>query len=219
MMELLSGAVLSAFEGVLNRVIALDPAAAPRLRALAGTRVLVESTLPAMRVSIQVHEQGVLLGTGADGTADAIVRGPASALLELLLAGSGKLSLYGKDVKVRGDLEKVQRLQHLLLDLRIDWEYELSKVIGDVPTQGLADLLRGGLDTLRKSRGSLRMDLDEYLHEEQRLFPGRPEMDAFHTQLHKLRLDLDRLAARLDLAASKLTSQPLGVDLPTRHDE
>src|SRR5690606_11009118 len=126
---------------------------------LAGTRVLVESTLPALRVSIQVHEQGVLLGTGVDDSADAVVRGPASALLELLLAGSGKLSLYGKDVKVRGDQEKVQRLQHLLLDLRIDWEYQLSRVSCDVPTHALADLLHGGLDTLRKGTGSLRMDL------------------------------------------------------------
>ena len=57
---------------------------------------------------------------------------------------------------------------------------------------------------LRQGSRSLMMDLDEYLHEERRLFPGRNEVEAFQASLQELRLDLDRLAARVERLDRKI---------------
>lgn len=214
MVDVLSGAALAAFEKILNRAIALDPASQDGLKALAGTRVHVECTLPPLQLSIFVHEGGLLLGSGAGEGADAWLRGPAPALLELLVSRSGNYSLYGKDVKARGDLEKVQRLQRLLRDLRIDWEFYLSRIIGDVPVQTLSDALGAMGEFLRRGAGSFTMDVDEYLHEERRSVPGSEELESFYRALHTLRLDIDRLAARVERVASRAVEELFDSDPP-----
>jgi ubiquinone biosynthesis protein UbiJ len=48
------------------------------------------------------------------------------------------------------------------------------------------------------------MDLSEYLQEESRIVPAKPEIEAFMDGVDILRSDVDRLHARVERLAAKL---------------
>ena len=59
----------------------------------------------------------------------------------------------------------------------------------------------------RQSNTRLRRNLEDYLREEIRIVSGPHEADRFADQLHDLRLQLDRLAARAQALDERLSKR------------
>src|SRR5690606_34262424 len=150
MSSLFGSAAYGALEAALNRLLALDGASAGKLAALLGSRFRFDCTQPPLSVHILATERGLLLSGSAELEADVSLRGTALALASLL-NDSQLYSFHGSGLEVKGDLDKARRLQELLGGLRIDWEYQLSKAIGDIPSHLFGQLLRGGLDLARQN--------------------------------------------------------------------
>jgi ubiquinone biosynthesis protein UbiJ len=191
-------ALLLPVELAINGVLALDAATKLRLAALDGGTLGVHSTQPSANVFIKVQGNRLHLSALHEGGETASLHGPAAALLGLLLRREPTESLHASKVELRGDTAFVQQLQALLRDLDIDWEYHLSKLVGDIPTQAAADTMRKADAELRRAGTRMRENVSEYLFEESGMLPHADELDAFYRDIADLKLRADRVQARLD---------------------
>lgn len=201
---LLQTALLLPLELTINGVLALDAASKARLLRLDGRTLALHATQPQMTLFICIRSAGLHLTITHEGATTASLHGSASALLGLLLRREPIDSLLTKNVELRGDTAFVQELQALLLGLDIDWEYQLSKLTGDIPTQTLASGLREAGSFIRKTGSRLREDVSDYLHEESGVLPTATALEAFYREIAELQLRVDRLQARLEHHSCRL---------------
>jgi ubiquinone biosynthesis protein UbiJ len=89
-------------------------------------------------------------------------------------------------------------LAEVLQDLELDWEYEVSRWLGPVGAHLLGSSVRRQSEWLRQSADSLQQNLAEYLSEESRALVGTAEAETRFAELDRLKLDLDRLDARIE---------------------
>src|SRR5690606_458972 len=123
-----------------------------------------------------------------DGIRDFHVTGVQTCALPILLS---------PEVELTGDTQVLVRLQSIFSDLQIDGEAALARWLGPVAAHGLGELARGGRNWFGSARQSLERAVGDYLTEEGRQLVGRAEADASAAMIHELRLQLDRLDARL----------------------
>lgn len=196
-LNLLLSTALSSVEAILNKALVLDPMSQKKLAKLQGKIFSVKCTNPEISIFITVHEEGFLLSPFIADEADSEISGSADELLKLLFAKDKSNIIRNNDIQIKGDATDIQDLQTIIFDLNIDWEYQLSKFIGDIPTQTLSD----GLDLIKnfisKSATSFKTDIDEYIHEEVKIIPTANELEDFYYRIDALRLRLDRSQARL----------------------
>ncbi len=195
--ELLLSSAFSGAEELLNKALELDPASKNKLFGLSGKVFEVKCTSPEFSIFITIHEQGFLLSPFFDGNSDAKISGKASGLLELLTSSDKEKVIRSKAIKLQGDTEAIQQFQSMLFELNIDWEYHLSKLIGDIPTQTLSEGLDFLGDFLKKTGTSIQSYIDEYAHNEANLFPHDEEIESFSQRINQLRLKVDRSEARI----------------------
>jgi ubiquinone biosynthesis protein UbiJ len=187
----------STIEKILNRGLPRSPRARELCGELAGrslgvevrglTRILVTSSGPALHCT-----------TDATGVADADVSG--SALNLLALAGSAPEAVLQKgSVQIRGDADVAAKYRELGRLLTPDLEEELSLAIGDVPAHQLGRLARAIIGWSRESAATAAQNFAEYFaHERADLVP-RAEAEQFTAGVDKVREDVDRLEARINL--------------------
>lgn len=200
---MLTQALLAAVERGLNRVLALDSTALPRLARLNGRVIAVECQAPAVQLFILADGQGLRLASQWAGAVDCTLRAPAGALLRLALAKDKQAVLHEPEVDLDGDSGALMELAGVLQDLDLDWEYELSRWLGPVPTALLAGHLRSRAGWTRENLNSLQLSLADYLSEESRTLVGKREADARFAELDDLKLSLDRLDARIERLAQR----------------
>ncbi|MBF7053753.1 SCP2 sterol-binding domain-containing protein [Halomonas sp. KAO] len=192
--------LLAAAERTLNALLARDPAASSRLARLAGQRLLLRLENPELALAIHFHPGGLDLlraEGGAEEDHDAVVELDAESLGALLGGASMERLMFQGRLAVRGRIPLLEATRDLLLDLDLDWEGELARWLGDIPAHSLAEGLRRlGRFGLR-SRDEFYADLSEYLVEEARLLPGRPQLEVLRDHLTELEVASDRLEARL----------------------
>src|SRR4051794_23869375 len=187
----------SFLENVLNRGLPRSPRAQQLCAELAGRRVAVVVAgrywlLESIGLSLR------LTPAAADVQADAVVRGGPLSLLAL--SGSQPEAVLQRgDVRIDGDAELAQKFRGLLGLLRPDLEDELSLVVGDVPAHQIGRFARAAFAWTRKAAETTVRNAAEYLGHERRDLVPRGEADQYLQGVDKLREDVDRLAARIDL--------------------
>ena len=196
---MLSGALLRAAERSIAAALARDPVTARRISALAGKRILISSRQPDWQLWLMPAHGTINLRTTSDAPADVELHAPASLLARLLVSSDRKAVLQDPDVELLGDSQVLIALQNALADLQLDGEAELARWLGPVAGHAIGSALRRSHQWGRDSRASLRQTLAEYLTEESRQLVGQAEARARAEQLHDLRLQLDRLEARVAL--------------------
>ncbi len=190
---------LASSETLLNSLIAMDAAMPTKLHPLASKMLRVECDFPPLSFNMLVSENSILLMQGEADAANARVKGSAAALAGLLADNVKSIdrgSARNNRAVISGDTDFLQDLKGVLTRLDIDWEYQLSKVIGDIPTQVVSDCLAGTREFARQSADNLRDDLDAWLHEEKKLFPDASQLETYLRAVDRLRLSVDRLEAR-----------------------
>ena len=202
---LLSGLLASVESGV-NRILRLDSTALARMRPLTGKVIAVECASPALHLFILPSDEGLLLAAQWAADADCTLRAPASSLLHLALSKDKTAVLHSPQVDLEGDSHVLMELAAILQDLELDWEFELSRWIGPVATALIAGHVRSRANWYQHGFASLNQNLAEYLSEEARTLVGEREAQARFNELDQLKLDLDRLEARVERLSRSLNS-------------
>ena len=199
---------LASAESAVNRVLKLDSTAQARLASLAGKVIAIACTMPAITVYLIPLENGIQLAKQWHAPADCTLTAPATLLLKLGTSSDKTRVLHHPDVAIDGNSALLMDLADILQNLELDWEYELSRWLGPVPTALLSGHLRSRRDWLAQSAHSLHLNAADYLAEESRALVGRSEADMRFTEIDHLKLDLDRLDARITLLL-KRNQKPL----------
>ncbi|MGG5287740.1 ubiquinone biosynthesis accessory factor UbiJ [Pseudomonas shirazensis] len=200
---LLAG-LLASVEHGLNRVLRLDSTALPRLAALEGKVIAIDCLQPALQLYILLDEDGLLLAAHWESEADCTLRAPAGSLIQLAVAKDKTAVLHSPQVQLHGDSAVLLDLVAILQDLELDWEYELSRWLGPVPTALLAGHLRLRARWTRQGLARFSQNLSEYLAEESRTLVGRREAEAAFSELDRVKVDVERLEARIRRLARSL---------------
>lgn len=195
--KLLFSSALSNAEFFLNKALMLDPISKKKLAKLSDKIFTIKCTTPDLSIFMTIYKEGFLLSPVIIDKADSEISGSANELLKLLFAKDKGNIIRNNNIQLKGDIASIQELQTILFELNIDWEYQLSKFIGDVPTQTFSDGLGLLQNFLNKSATNLKTDIDEYIHEEAKIVPAANELEEFYYRIDALRLRLDRSHARL----------------------
>ncbi|WP_434678440.1 SCP2 sterol-binding domain-containing protein [Pseudomonas sp. R1-18] len=198
-------ALLAGAEHGINRVLRMDSTAIPRLAALSGRVIAVDCRDPALRLFIIPSDEGLMLASEWAAEADCTLRAPAASLLRLALSRDKTAVLHGPDVELDGDSGLLLELAGVLQDLELDWEYEVSRWLGPVGSQLVGGHLRSQARWSRDNFASISRNLADYLAEETRTVVGKHEAEARFAELDQIKLDLERLEARVARLAQSST--------------
>lgn len=190
---------MASAESAVNRVLSLDSTAQARLAPLAGKVIAVVCTMPAITVYVIPLETGIQLAKEWHAPADCTLSAPANLLLKLATSADKSAVLHHPDVDLDGNSAVLMELADILQGLELDWEYEVSRWLGPLPTALISGHLRSRRDWMVQSAQSLHLNTVDYLAEESRTLVGRIEADMRFNEIDQLKLDLDRIDARIAL--------------------
>jgi ubiquinone biosynthesis protein UbiJ len=183
---------------VINRYLAMDPAACSRLAGLDSRVIALELRGFDLRLVFRVQGQGIVFLDDTELKPDTLLRGTPISLARLGLGrGNTTDTLFSGEVEIEGDVETGQGFKAILDGIDIDWEEQLAGYTGDVLAHQLGNAARRMSRWLRHGRLTLEKDLSEYLQEELRLVPARIEIENLLEDIARLGMDVDRLEARL----------------------
>jgi ubiquinone biosynthesis protein UbiJ len=194
-MEELLIAICAAVEGGFNTLIDMDPDARRRLSAMQGKLIAVRLKGIDLSLYLLPTDRGIQVHPHYSGEPDTEILGTPMGLLSLGLGNSD--AMFEGEVEIRGDVELGQAFKRLLDRLDIDWEEQLSRLTGDALAHHIGRVVRGGLGWGARTLNTLARDVAEYLQEESRDLPTRPEITPLMNGIDDLRDDVDRLEARL----------------------
>jgi ubiquinone biosynthesis accessory factor UbiJ len=197
-------AVLATLETVVNYYLSLDPEGAARLGDLQGRVILIELAGFGTRVYVVPGDGGLQLFGDYAGEPDCVLYGTPLALARMGVSGQREDQLFSGEVRIAGDTHLAQAFGNFLGGLEVDWEEQLSRLLGDAAAHQVGVQVRSVERWGRRTSDILTQDIQEYLQEEARLLPGRYETRAFLDDVDRLRDDVDRLAARVERLANAL---------------
>ncbi len=196
--QLLAGGL----EAALTTYLRLDPDSLPRAAALAGKAIAVELVFttagaagPRLTLYLLPAADGIRVTDYYPGTLDVRVRGTPLELANQFRRGSGEGMETG--VEVQGDTQLAKAFQELLGGIDIDWEEQLSRLVGDAVAHQIGNAVRELRAWGRQALATLFQNTAEYFQQETRDLPPSGALAAFMDAVDTLRSDTDRLEARL----------------------
>lgn len=188
---------LSLIEQILNGHVRESTAAQDKLSELDGKRMSVEIAGPDLSYTLIAADERLSVASGADGTADARLRGTPLALLEAFR--SDGIDSFGTDrLTMAGDAQVAEEFATLLRLARPDLEEQLSHLTGDVVAHKVGRAVRDVGDWSAQALSALLMNSSEFLQEESRALPARVEVERFFADVDSLRESADRVAQKIE---------------------
>jgi ubiquinone biosynthesis protein UbiJ len=189
--------LLSLIEQILNGHVRESTAAMDRLKDLDGRRMSVELVGPDLSYTLIAADGKLAMESGADGTADARLRGTPLALLEAFR--SDGIESFGTDrLSMAGDAQVAEEFAALLRLARPDLEEQLSHLTGDILAHKVGRAFRDVGDWSAQVLSALLMNSSEFLQEESRALPARIEVERFFTDVDRLRESTDRVSQKIE---------------------
>ena len=186
--------IAAGLETALNRYLRLDPDILPRLAALDGTVIAIEPEGVGLSFYLLPGASGIRVMDRYEGESTVRIRATPLALARQWRGQR----VAGGEIAVEGDVAVGREFQAILAQLDIDWEEQLSKVVGAAVAHQLGNLWRGFRGWGRRTSDILLRDGAEYLQQELRALPPRHAVEQFLSAVDTLREDADRLAARIE---------------------
>lgn len=193
--------LLKLLEQALNRYVQLDPEFVGRWQKLQGKVIAIELLPMHCAFSMVFSQEKILLSYYGDQqqkkTPQVFIKGTPLALLQVALTDKNRHQFFAEDVLIEGDAELAQQVVHVFDQLEIDWEEHLARMLGDFPTYHLGNLFRKTKKFKDRINETITQNFNEYLHEEKEFFPTTEALQDFFHEVDVLRLDVDRLDAKI----------------------
>jgi ubiquinone biosynthesis protein UbiJ len=190
--------LLQPFESILNRNIKQSATARALCERLNGKVFAVHVTGVPVRIYFVAGEGRLSLASKHEGSADATISGTPLSLFGMMGARP-EAAIRGGAVRIEGDAEIAQAFRDLLAHARPEAEEELSRIIGDVAAHQLSRMGQSLFEFSRRAANTFAQNIGEFLQEEGRDVPSRPEISEFFDEVDRLRNDVERTEARLAL--------------------
>lgn len=190
-------------EAAINRYLALDPELLGKLAAFDGKVIKIEIAGANKTLYMFPGEQGISVSTEFEGDVDTTLRGSPLSLFKMGMVKNAASMLLKGEVEISGDTRLGHQFKALFSQMDIDWSEPLAELIGDTLAhqihQSGKKLGQWGKGTIT----SVASSLSEYLQEESRDVVTETELEIFNDAVDKIRNDVDRLQAKINLIRQK----------------
>lgn len=105
-------------------------------------------------------------------------------------------------IEIQGDAHIASVLQNTFRAIEIDWEEILSDYVGDTVAHQVGLGVKKISAILMDKKANAQLDVRDYLQDNIQVVPTREEVDAFISEVDKVRAHLDRLDARVNRLGS-----------------
>lgn len=175
---------------LVNLALRLDPQAQSALYQLAGHCLAVEFANFSITLYFLISSDAITILSRYDKTPNTKLRGELFSMLAQ------------KDIYIEGDPHFAQKFQQLFKRIDIDWEEQLSKLVGDGLAQQIGSQTKKQFKFIKKIFDTIKLNLVEYLQEETNQLPPTLEVQAFISNVDILRNDVERLALKIQRIAT-----------------
>jgi ubiquinone biosynthesis protein UbiJ len=190
---------------VINRYLALDPESKKRLHDLENKVITLE--LAENIFQLQFISSGIAIKTHNFLSPDAVIKGRPLSLLHMSIDKKNRKKFFAEDISIEGNIEVGQQVIDLFDALEIDWEEYLSQGLGDVAAHQFTRFTRKIQSFGKRIHATLAQNINEYVHEEANVTPPSEALKDFYQDIDNLRMDTDRLEARIQQLATKLANK------------
>jgi len=187
---------MSLVEKLLNEALALDPESQAKVARLEGKVIGLHISGLDLKFYLMPCAEGLKLHSYLEGEPDVFIKGGPVGLMRVGLSNDAS-ALFGEGVEIEGDMDLGRKVQRIIDGLDIDWEEQLSRLMGDIAAHQVGNFLRGASQWSRNTSETFSEDVVEYLQEESRDLVVRAELDEFLDRIDVLRMDADRLEQRI----------------------
>ena len=106
-------------------------------------------------------------------------------------------ALFDGTVTVKGDTSTARRLKQIMDDLDVDWEEQLSGVVGDTASHQLFRFAGGLFQMFEQGAERVRSETSEFLKGRADVAVSEEEVKEFCDSVDTMRSDVDRLEAKI----------------------
>ena len=188
----ISAAITASIESVINTALRYDPASLQKIAAINDV-LAIQSTTPSLTLYCQGSSDGVRIMSHCEAPTATQLTGTPLALISLLKKPT---TLANSGVDIAGSVGLLQRWQGILNELDIDWEDAISSVLGDIAGPVAAKTILGGLSWSKHQGDEQARLVKEYITEELKVTPSKPELKIFSDAVSEIKMDAERLQAR-----------------------
>lgn len=199
--------LLASLNKAINAYLDLDPESSQRIRKLQGKAITIEFLPFNFIFQCAFDEKGMHLQSHNNLETDTTLRGTPIQMLGMVLTKDNRHRFFAEDLRIEGDAEFGQRVVELFDHLRIDWEEYMSHFIGDVPAYHVNHFLKNVSAWLNTTQKSVVGNINEYIHEEASWLPAREALNDFFIEIDNLRMDTDRMEAKLKNLLMKMEDE------------
>ncbi len=200
--------LIAVLETGLNRYLALDSNKEDLLIPLKG-KIIALTIQPFNETlylcptgdTIQIIDQTV---TPPDTT----ISGSVWALGLMGISAKPMRSVFSGEIKIEGDIQTGKLFQELFKKLDIDLEGLLAQYTGEGIASRISQFFRTGQEWGKETVETFKLNTAEFLQEETRELPAKPEIDIFYQEVDELRMACDRLDSRINRLAQHITIKP-----------
>ena len=204
-MKTLILATFAGLENLVNKALQYDPNARQQLSALAGQVFNIQVLQTDLEFWLRIEDDQIVFMTHWENEPDAAITGTLANLVSVIRHEDKTQGLMEYNVKVAGHSQSLTKLQHIADQLNIDWEAALADVVGDLPGHLLADGVRQVHGFAQSVLGNLSRSSRNFIREESDWFAHPAVTEEFANDLSQLRLQTDRLEARIRRLSQRLS--------------
>ena len=189
--------IASVLERALNATLAMDPASVQLLAKLDGRVIAMNIESIDGSFYLLPHRERVTIEINHDQNPDIVIKGGLLAYVRSATASVRGSANPDQLLEISGDAHSVAVLRDFLRSLQLDFEEQLSSLIGDMPARQAGNQIRSFAEWAEQVGQSIAVNTGEDLTEEKQLLVARPRIDRFLIAVDQLRNDTERLASRL----------------------
>lgn len=188
--------IIDIINRLVTKALALDATVASKLESLEGKAINLDIEPFIPKYNLSVADKKLLISLGHNSAATCSISGPCKAIITFLISKDYNLAIKS-GLQISGDTNVAEELSDILLQLDIDWEEEISKITGDYIATTLFDTKDKLQEKSKNALESLGSMLKEYYEEELQITPLKDEVSGFADEISKLKVDVERLEARI----------------------
>ena len=190
--------LLSTLESALNTWLKLDSEAMPQFESMQDKVIRLHITGLELNLYFFPGTRNIQVLSQYGGEPDTTIHGSPMALIRLSSSSDAGKTMLETDAYIEGDTGLGTRFSHVLKSVEIDWEEFLSHAVGDIIAHQAGQITQQTKDWLKDNEHAMRLNIGEYMTEENQLLVADAEMSHYLDQVDELRADTDRMQVRIE---------------------
>jgi len=193
----------SAIEFAVNHALALNIHGVKALTVLEQKTLTIQLSEIGFPLSFSVNNNKILI-TSLTERSDCTVYSSIKTLKDLKKQQQITELIKQEKLDVIGDLKVAQQFASIAESLEIDWQSEIAKHIGDIPTYKLSQFGSSLVKKFNFATQQIQADASEWLVHEKRLAVTSSQISHFSQQVNELRLQTNDVAERIEKLSNNL---------------